>query len=199
MTKRSARDPSTWQGATAEELRAMFAEASPEATQALLDWARANWVVEPGRFPDSFRLRDPNAPSSQIALMPGLEFRQGELGRSSLSLIRQQVLLAAAERTSLWDMHFGTREQVSAAIDWAIESGWIALAAEHGADGRLSGTWTELSSEQARRELRGPQNWSAGPYPPDGDFSEVFALLTARGREAVASGVADDAIRASFS
>jgi len=79
VTKRSVRDPSTLQGATVEELRAMFADASPEVTRALLDWAKANWVVEPGRFPDSFRVRDPNAPSSQIALMPGLEFRKGKM------------------------------------------------------------------------------------------------------------------------
>ena len=189
MTKRSVRDPSTWHGATADELRAMFALASPEETQALLDWARANWIVEPGRFPDAFRFRDPNTPSSQFALMPGLDFRESELSRSSLSLIRQNVLLAAAERTSLWDMHFGTQEQVSAGIDWAIAVGWIALAAEHGKAGRLSGTWTELSPEEAHRELRDPRNWSAGPYPPEGDFSEVFVLLTERGREAVASGL----------
>ena len=41
-------------------------------------------------------------------------------------------------------------------------------------------------------------NWSAGPYPMDRDFQEVFVMLTASGRDALGAGVADDAIRESF-
>ncbi len=200
MTKRNPHDPSTWSRATAEELKAMFAEASPQEMQALLDWAVVNWILEPGRFPDTKRFRDPRVPSSQFALMSGLDdFRPGPLGTSSLSTIRQQVLLAAAERASLWELRFGTREEVTAAIEWAIGAGWVKLAAERGEAGLRSGSWTELPSHLAARAVREPENWSAGPYPMERDFTEVLILLTPSGQEAVASGVADDAIRASFS
>ncbi len=131
--------------------------------------------------------------------MPGLDLRPGRLGHSSLSAIRQEVLLAAAEMDSLWELRLGTREEVTPAIEWAIDAGWVALATEHGEAGKRSGRWAALAPELAAGELRDPENWSAGPYPMEGDFSEVFIVLTARGREAVASGVADDAIRASFS
>ena len=77
--------------------------------------------------------------------------------------------------------------------------GWVTVAAERGEAGKRTGTWTDLPSEFALLELENSGNWSAGPYPVDVDFTEVFILLTASGREAVAAGVADDAIRDIFS
>jgi len=199
MAKPAVDDPGTWGGVTPDELRSMFARASPEEAEALLIWAKANWIVEPGRIVGSQRVRHPTEASLQLALMPGLDFRSGPLGRSSLSSVRQSLLLSAAERSSLWELRFAPREDVVAAIEWGMRAGWITVAAERGEAGKRTGTWTDLPSEFALLELENPGNWSAGPYPMDVDFTEVFILLTASGREAVAAGVADDAIREIFS
>ena len=75
MAKPAADDPGTWPEATPDELRSMFARASPDQAEALLAWAKANWIVEPGRIVGSQRVRHPTEPSLQVALMPGLDFR----------------------------------------------------------------------------------------------------------------------------
>ena len=199
MAKPAADDPGTWPEATPDELRSMFARASPDQAEALLAWAKANWIVEPGRIVGSQRVRHPTEPSLQVALMPGLDFRSGPLGRSSLSSVRQSLLLSAAERSSLWELRFAPREEIAAAIEWGMDAGWVTVAAERGEAGKRTGTWTDLPSEFALLELENSGNWSAGPYPVDVDFTEVFILLTASGRKAVAAGVADDAIRDIFS
>src|SRR5439155_143196 len=132
--------------------------------KALLAWAKANWIVEPGRIVGSQRVRHPTEPSLQVALMPGLDFRSGPLGRSSLSSVRQSLLLSAAERSSLWELRFAPREEVAAAIEWGMDAGWVTVAAERGEAGKRTGTWTDLPSEFALLELENSGNWSAGPY-----------------------------------
>ena len=122
MAKPAADDPGTWPEATPDELRSMFARASPDQAEALLAWAKANWIVEPGRIVGSQRVRHPTEPSLQVALMPGLDFRSGPLGRSSLSSVRQSLLLSAAERSSLWELRFAPREEVAAAIEWGMDA-----------------------------------------------------------------------------
>ena len=198
MSRTSLHDPGSWERITPNELRELAAQASQAQLMAFFEWAKLHWIVEPGRVPEAIRLRNPDLPAMQIALMPGLTLRKGPLGRSSIPSMRQNVLFAAAERASLWDIYAGTREETADAIKWAIDAGWVVLAAEHGRFGKRTGEWAELSREEAADALDDDDNWSAGPYPTDSDFSEVFVLLTASGQDAVATGVADDGIREAF-
>ena len=134
-----------------------------------------------------------------MALMPaGTTLRDGPLGHSSLEIERQRLLLEAAERASLWDLHLGTTEEMIALIEWGLETGWVRLAVEVGRLGRRTGEWIELPRERRSNELRDNRNWSAGPYPSKGTFSELFILLTREGVKVVGTGFADDAISEAF-
>ena len=134
-----------------------------------------------------------------MELMPGgTTLRDGPLGHSSLELEKQRLLLAAAERRSLWDLHLGTTEETVALIGWGLETGWVRLAVEVGRSGRRTGEWTELPRERLSSELRDRRNWSAGPYPSEGTFLELFILLTPEGIKVVGAGAADDAISEAF-
>jgi len=131
--------------------------------------------------------------------MPGgTTLRPGSLGHSTLEIEKQRLLLAAAERTSLWDLHLGEEEKTVPLIEWGLETEWVGLAAEVGRSGRRTGEWTELPRERTSRELRDTRNWSAGPYPSEGTFLELFVLLTPEGTEVVGAGAADDAISEAF-
>jgi hypothetical protein len=134
-----------------------------------------------------------------MALMPaGTTLRDGPLGHSSLEIDRQRLLLEAAERASLWDLHLGTTEEMAALIEWGLETAWVRLAVEVGRSGRRTGEWTELPRERLSGELKDKRNWSAGPYPSEGTFSELFILLTPEGIKVVGAGAADDAISEAF-
>jgi len=177
----------------------MLRSASEEDVIELLGSPAADWIVEPGRIPGAIRLRNVHDPSHQIALMPGgTTLRDGPLGHSSLEIERQRLLLAAAERTSLWDLHLGTQEEMANLIEWGIEMGWVVIAAEVGRSGRRTGEWTELPRGGVSSELVNAKNWSAGPYPTGGIFSELFVTLTSEGTKFVGKGVADDAIQEAF-
>lgn len=128
----------------------------------------------------------------------GTTLRDGPLGHSSLEIEKQRLLLAAAERASLWDLHLGTTEETAALIEWGLETTWVGLGVEVGRSGRRSGEWTELPRERLSSELRDMRNWSAGPYPSEGTFAELFILLTREGTTVVGAGVADDAISEAF-
>ena len=177
----------------------MLHSGSQEDVTAVLGSPAADWIVEPARLPGAIRLRNVHDPSFQMALMPGeTTLRDGPLGHSSLAIERQRLLLAAAERASLWDLHLGTTEEMVALIEWALETEWVGLAVEVGRSGRRSGEWTELPRERHSDELRDRRNWSAGPYPGEGTFSELFILLTPKGTKVVGAGAADDAISEAF-
>jgi hypothetical protein len=111
---------------------------------------------------------------------------------------KQRLLLAAAERTSLWNLHLGEAEKTVALIQWGLETEWLGLAAEVGRSGRRSGEWIWLPRERVNSELRDRRNWSAGPYPSEGTFLELFLLLTPEGTKVVGAGAADDAISEAF-
>src|SRR5712664_3253482 len=153
----------------------MLHSASQEDVTAVLGSPAADWIVEPARLPGAIRLRNVHDPSFQMAFMPaGTTLRDGPLGHSSLEIERQRLLLAAAERTSLWDLHLGTTEETVALIEWGLETEWVRLAVEVGRSGRRTGEWTELPRERLRNELRDRRNWSAGPYPTEETLLELF-------------------------
>jgi hypothetical protein len=177
----------------------MLQSASLEDVTAVFGSPAADWIVEPARLPGAIRLRNVHDPSFQIAFMPaGTTLRDGPLGHSSLEIERQRLLLEAAERASLWDLHLGTREEMVALIEWGLQTEWVVLAVEVGRSGRRTGEWTELPRERRSNELRDDRNWSAGPYPSEGAFSELFILLTPEGIKVVGAGFADDAISETF-
>ena len=193
------RDPRSWIGCTPDQISDMLHSAPLEDVTAVLGSPAADWIVEPGRLPGAIRLRNVPDPSYQMVLMPGgTTLRDGPLGHSSLEIERQRLLLAAAERASLWDLHLGTTEETVALIEWGLETEWVGLAVEVGRSGRRSAEWTELPREQSSNELRDRRNWSAGPYPSEGTFAELFILLTPEGTKVVGAGAADDAINEAF-
>ncbi len=193
------RDPRSWIGCTPDQISNMLQSAPQEDVAAVLGSPAADWIVEPARLPGGIRLRSVDDPSSQMELMPGgTTLRDGPLGHSSLEIQRQRLLLAAAERTSLWNLHLGTTEETVAIIEWGLQTEWVGLALEVGRSGRRSGEWTELPRERRSNELRDRRNWSAGPYPSEGTFTELFILLTPEGIKVVGAGAADDAISETF-
>jgi len=192
------RDTSTWVGCTPQQISELLGTAPDEDVVALLGSPATDWIVEPGRLPGGIRLRNLSDPSFQMVLMPGLTSRPAELGRSPLEIERQRLLLAAAERTSLWDLHLASPDETRALIKWGIDAGLVAVAAEIGQAGHRTGEWVVLSADHASGELADARHWSAGPYPSEGAFAELFVLLTSSGTRLFDKGAADNAIAEAF-
>jgi hypothetical protein len=109
----------------------MLHSSSQEDVTAVLGSPATDWIVEPARLPGGLRLRNVHDPSYQMDLMPGgTTLRPGPLGHSTLEMEKQRLLLAAAERTSLWNLHLGEAEKTVALIQWGLETEWLGLAAE---------------------------------------------------------------------
>jgi hypothetical protein len=177
----------------------MLRNAPEEIVRAKLGSVAGDWIVEPARLPGGIRLRNTKDPAFQMALMPaGTTLREDALGHSSLQIEKQRLLLAAAERASLWDLQLGSREESIALINSCVDFGWLGLAAEIGRSGRRSGEWIDIPQDRIADELADPRNWVAGPYPSEGAFVEIFLLLTPKAVELVRRGAADDAIKEDF-